>query len=141
METLDMYDSAAHFTMRARDEPVTHQLSVKVGTCIRFNEMANIVYVQAAGNYVGIVMVGGETVHTKETISHIAERLPHHLFFRIHRSYIVNVRYIREIKSRQNNYDFTLSGDIHLLSGTTYRKFVRKQFSINLRRSNKSSAR
>lgn len=141
MDTQVMYDSLAHSVMIERDDLAARQLCVKVGTCIRFNEMANIVYVQAAGNYVGVVMASGETIHTKETISHIAERLPHHLFVRIHRSYIVNVRYIREIKSRQNNYDFTLSGDIHLLSGTTYRKFVRKQFSINLRRSNKSSAR
>lgn len=140
METQVLYDNTARVVMTERRNPVIHQLCVKVGTCIRFIEMVNIVYVRAAGNYVGIVMVSGETVHTKATISHIAERLPDHMFVKIHRSYIVNLACIKEIKPRQNNYEFTLSGNIRLLSGTTYRKLIHKRFSVNSERAGKFPA-
>lgn len=138
MQTQLTYDNAAHFIMTATEEPAARQLYVKVGTCIKLIQMADIVYVQAAGNYVGIVMVSGETIHTKETIFHVAERLPHHLFVRIHRSYIVNIRYIREIKSQQNNYAITVANDVRILSGTTYRKRIRERFSVGLGRASKS---
>lgn len=139
METQVMYDSPTNFVTTAHEVQNAQQLCVKVGTSIKLIEMVNIAYVQAAGNYVGIVMVGGETVHTKETISHIAERLPLRLFVRIHRSCIVNIRCIREIKSRQNNYEFTLNNGTRILSGTTYRKATRERFSASLGRTGPTS--
>lgn len=108
-------------------------LLVKVGTSVKPLELAQIIYIQAAGNYVGVVIANGQKVHTKETISHIASRLPEPVFVRIHRSLILNRHYILEIRSRGNNYAFTLVNGIRLLSGTTYRKHVRDQFLIGLK--------
>lgn len=135
-----MHDLAENYAVTNHNEQTDHQLYVKVGTSIKLVEMANIVCAQAAGNYVGIVMVTGETIHAKETISHIAARMPGDLFVRIHRSYVVNIRYIRELKSRQNNYELTLMNDMRVLSGTTYRKYLRKRFSARLGRGNNHAA-
>lgn len=129
MNMLDII--AAKYLAPFHRNNAVHQLSIKIGTHLKLVETPNIVCVQAAGNYVGIVMVTGEVLHTKETISHIVERLPNDLFIRIHRSYVVNIRHIREIRSKQNHYEFTLVNDARLFSGTTYRKSIRKQFSIN----------
>lgn len=108
-------------------------LSVKVGTRVKLLDLAQIIYVQAAGNYVSVVIANGQKVHTKETISHITSRLPESVFVRIHRSLILNREYVREIQSRGKNYTFTLVNGISLLSGTTYRKHVRGQFLADLR--------
>lgn len=126
-----MYGSATNLATAEHDGQNAQHLCVKVGTCLKFIDLANIIYVQAAGNYVGITMITGETVHTKESISHIAKRLPDHLFIRIHRSYLVNLAYVKEIRPRQNNYEFTLTCDTCLLTGTTYRKLIHQRFSIN----------
>ena len=107
-------------------------LLVKVGTSVKLLELAQIIYIQAAGNYVGVVIANGQKVHTKETISHIASRLPVSVFVRIHRSLILNRHYILEIQSRRKNYVFTLVNGIRLLSGTTYRKHIRGQFLVGL---------
>lgn len=117
-----------------KSDQASSYLAVKVGTSIKLLELAQIIYVQAAGNYVGVVIISGQTMHTKETISHIANRLPEHVFIRIHRSLILNREYVREIRSRGKNYEFTLVNGVSLLSGVTYRKQIRGQFFVNLRR-------
>lgn len=116
-------------------------LPVKVGTDFKMIEINAIVYIRASGNYVGLVMVGGETVHTKETISHIAERLPQPPFLRIRRSLLVNCLYIKGIKSRGHNYEFALLGDVHLLSGTTFRAEIRERVLTGLRRGGRIAQR
>ncbi|MGB9428517.1 MAG: GNAT family N-acetyltransferase [Gammaproteobacteria bacterium] len=106
------------------------KLSVKVGTRIKLIDPAQIMYVEASGNYIGIVMVSGETIHTKETITHIEGRLPTPPFARVHRSFIVNIRCVNEIRAQQNGYELTLTGNVKIISGSTYRKDIRAQLLI-----------
>ncbi|MGA9854401.1 MAG: LytTR family DNA-binding domain-containing protein [Gammaproteobacteria bacterium] len=110
----------------------TSKLLVKVGRHIRVVNLTNILYIHASGDYVDIVLATGEIIHTKDKITHFECRLPTRLFVRIHRSFIVNKDYIREIKAKQNNYGFTLANDVVIISGPTYRKYVRERFILNL---------
>lgn len=109
-------------------------LFVKVGTHIKLVDPADIVYAEASGNYIGIVMAGGETLHTKETVSHFESRLPHSGFVRVHRSYIVNIKCLREIKAHPNGYDLILTNGRQIVSGSTYRKAIRARFLTGLGR-------
>lgn len=111
----------------------SHCLGVKVGTHVKLIELAQIICVRAAGNYVDLVMADGKIVHTKETLSHVAGRLPEAAFIRVHRSSIVNREYVREIQSRQNNYELTLVSGARLLTSASYRKHVRSQFLVGLK--------
>lgn len=119
--------------MQSNSDQASRYLAVRVGTSIKLLEFAQIIYVQAASNYVGLRIASGQTVHTKETISHIALRLPQTEFVRIRRSFILNRKYVHEIRPRGNNYEFTLANGTRLLSGITYRKHVRDQFLIGLK--------
>ncbi|MGA9852619.1 MAG: LytTR family DNA-binding domain-containing protein [Gammaproteobacteria bacterium] len=107
------------------------KLPVKVGTRIRFVNLINILYVTACGNYVDIAIVSGETLHTKEQIADIENRLPRSLFMRVHRSFIVNKEHVKEIRSKQNDYELTLVNDVVITSGSTYRKHIREQFLLS----------
>lgn len=58
-----------------------------------------ILYLQAMGDYVILHLSSGEKYMTIETLAGLSARLPENEFARIHRSYIVNRRYIRAISS------------------------------------------
>ncbi|MGH8282943.1 MAG: LytR/AlgR family response regulator transcription factor [Gammaproteobacteria bacterium] len=107
------------------------KLPVKVGTHIRFINLMNILYIQACGNYVDIATVSGEILHTKEQIADIENRLPMSLFVRVHRSFIISKEHVKEIRSKQNDYEFTLVNDVTITSGSTYKKDIRKQFLLS----------
>jgi DNA-binding LytR/AlgR family response regulator len=55
-----------------------------------------LIYIESLGDYVVAHTKAGKIV-TKEKISNLYEMLPHNKFLRIHRSYIVSIRYIDAI--------------------------------------------
>lgn len=61
-------------------------------------DLADLIYIESLGDYV-IVHTGTGKITTKERISNIYEKLPHNKFLRIHRSYIVSIRYIDAVLS------------------------------------------
>ncbi|MDJ1466742.1 LytTR family DNA-binding domain-containing protein [Cytophagaceae bacterium DM2B3-1] len=65
---------------------------------INFNE---IVYVEGLKNYVSIYTTQQERIVTYSGISDLEERLPSHLFARVHRSYIVTIRMITAIDGNE----------------------------------------
>jgi two-component system LytT family response regulator len=70
---------------------------VKERDAIRFVEAENIEWVEAAGDYV--VLHAADKQHMiRETMSGMERKLDGAKFLRIHRSTIVNVAYIRELK-------------------------------------------
>jgi len=74
-----------------------HDLFVKSnGRLIRIR-IHDIVYVEALKEYVRIFTNDGNQV-VYQTMQNMQEKLPHDLFFRIHRSYIVGLRHIKAIE-------------------------------------------
>jgi DNA-binding LytR/AlgR family response regulator len=81
---------------------------------IRFDE---VIYIEGAVNYIQI--------HTKEskyltylTIKEIESHLPGHIFARIHRSFIVNINFIRVIERGR----IQLENGLSLVMGDNYKK-------------------
>ena len=52
---------------------------------------ADILYIEAMGNYVKIIRVSGGYVLTRTNLKAISELLPDKIFLRIHRSYIIAI--------------------------------------------------
>jgi two-component system LytT family response regulator len=63
----------------------------------RFIEVVNINWVEAEGKEVVLHVAREGKLVRRESISDLAKRLDPKIFFRIHRSYIVNRRYIKEM--------------------------------------------
>ncbi|MEZ4910777.1 MAG: LytTR family DNA-binding domain-containing protein [Saprospiraceae bacterium] len=57
----------------------------------------DILYVQSVGNYSEIYYSDGNKKLLARTLKDIEKRLPHHSFFRIHRSYVVNAYHIKKV--------------------------------------------
>jgi two-component system LytT family response regulator len=110
-------------------EPAHHagsgRVPVKIGRRVRFLETGHMRRIQADRDYVNIHMTTGEIIHTSDRISHMEEKLASFPFLRIHRSVIVNLQQVREVRSSGVCYDFLLTGDESTTSGCTYKREIR----------------
>lgn len=59
--------------------------------------ISQIFYIEALKEYVRIFTPAGNMV-VYQTMQHLEERLPKHLFFRIHRSYIIGLQHVQAIE-------------------------------------------
>jgi two-component system LytT family response regulator len=72
-------------------------LMVKEGGRIIFLQTSEIIWIEAADYYV-ILHLNGVSHVIRETLSYLEENLDPELFSRVHRSSIVNIKYIKEIQ-------------------------------------------
>jgi len=73
----------------------------------------NIVYCQAEENYTKIFTTRDESLIVTKTLKSVEELLPASIFFRIHKSYLVNLNYIKSY-SKSNRYKVTLENGVKL---------------------------
>jgi two-component system LytT family response regulator len=73
--------------------------------------VSDIRWISAEENYVRIC-TGSETHLLRETMTSLEQRLDPKLFLRVHRSAIVNLRYVKEVRSESRG-DFM----VHLVNG------------------------
>ena len=93
-------------------EPAMDRLVVKSSGRVYFVRIADIDWCEAAGNYV-CLHVGEQSHLIRETMGHLESQLDPQQFVRIHRSTIVNVDRIQELRSSFNGEHVVL-----LRSGT-----------------------
>jgi two-component system response regulator LytT len=81
-------------------------------------EYDDLLYIESLADYIHIQTVSGEVIVSKQKISHIEKELPD-LFFRIHRSFIVNTTKISSFTSEE-----MMLGETELPISRSYRKEV-----------------
>ena len=79
------------------ERPAFHRLAVRNNGQVLFLSPEEIEWIEAAGNYVRL-SANGETHILRETMSGVEARLSGERFLRIHRSAIVNLEAVRELK-------------------------------------------
>ncbi len=85
----------------ATASPVSDRLVIKSSGRIYFVKIADIDWCEAAGNYIR-VHVGAQAHLIRETMNRLESQLDPRLFVRVHRSTIVNVDRILELRSSFN---------------------------------------
>ncbi len=83
------------YTMR---DDVPRRLAVRLGLRTVFVDVDDIDYLEADGNYVQI-HVGGEQYPARDTLTALEARLGFPEFVRVHRSFLVRVERIRELRA------------------------------------------
>ena len=78
--------------------PTTGRLAVRTGRRVVFVDPREIDWIGAEGSYVRL-HVADRSHLLRETLGNLEERLPADLFLRVHRSTIVNLRRVREVRS------------------------------------------
>ncbi len=100
-------------------------LKMKVGSRIKFISMGKIRYIQADGDYIRVNTVDEEFL-VRERIKDVVSQLDEDSFLRVHRSVLLNIDYIREMKPWQHgDYEFTMRDEAVFHSSASYRAQVR----------------
>ena len=71
---------------------------VKERGTIRFVDAEDVQWVEAAGDYV-VLHAGKDNLMLRDTMTDMEDKLDPDSFVRVHRSHIVNINFVREIKS------------------------------------------
>ena len=77
---------------------------------ILFLPVADIRWIGAEENYVRLC-TGPETHLLRETMSHLEGRLDSQAFLRVHRSFIVNLNYVKEVRTEQDGESVVVMTD------------------------------
>ena len=95
------------------DQP-PERITVRTGGRVIFVELDRIDWVQAEGNYARLHL-GPESYLIRETMNALEARLGGDRFFRIHRSRIVNIARIKELRlAAGGDYDVVLDSGMRL---------------------------
>lgn len=86
--------------------PYSSRIVFKSRGRILFLPVTDIRWIGAEENYVRI-FTEIETHLLRETMAHLEERLDPQMFLRVHRSSIVNLQYVKEVRTEQNG-DFSV---------------------------------
>lgn len=96
---------------------------------VSFVDIAEIEYLEAAGNYVKIKSSSASYL-MRETMNNIENRLDPKIFLRIHRSYIIKIDQIQELKNYfDGDYIVVLKNKSELKTGKLYRSKIREMLA------------
>jgi len=111
-----------------REEAGTYgagMLRFKVGTKIKFISPGKIRHIRAQGDHV-LVNTVDEQFSMRARIKAVAEQLDAGSFVRVHRSALLNINFIKEMKPRlHGDYEFVMQDGTVFRSSGSYRSAVR----------------
>jgi two-component system, LytTR family, response regulator len=77
---------------------------------IIFIDQSEIVYIEAEGNYSVFHLTSNKTETVTMILGKVEEQLPEYDFYRINRSFIINVSYIKRLNTKQLNCTLAKNG-------------------------------
>ena len=84
-------------TLSSSNDPKS-KIALPTFTGYQLEKVNSIVYCEADQNYTKIITIRDETILVSKPISYLEEILPQDNFFRIHKSYLVNLNFIKEYR-------------------------------------------
>lgn len=101
--------------------------AVKDGTRIKFLALHDVLFIHADGDYLQIHMANGQHSMIREQLRDMEQRLAGRRFFRVSRSVLLNLDFVKELKPHQSgDYEFVLHNGRRFVSGPTHRGAVRQ---------------
>lgn len=103
------------------------RLSIKVGRTVQILDANSIECIEADGDYANVHRNDGTVTRTREGIAALEARLPTARFVRIHRSLIVNMDCVREVRSNKHGgFSLVTASGRRLKSGSKYDDSLRE---------------
>lgn len=94
-------------------EQLEHSISLVNQTGFSMVRLDQLVYLKADNNYTQLFLKDGAHLTSSQTLGNFESNLPGSWFFRIHRSYIINLYHLREYTSKEGG-DVVMSNDARL---------------------------
>jgi two-component system LytT family response regulator len=86
----------------------------------------DLIRLEAEGCYTKIIIKDGKNKIVSRTLKDFEDTLPKDLFFRIHKSHLINVKYIKEYSNRSGNYVIMIDGSKVEISRRKAPEFIQK---------------
>jgi len=77
------------------------RMALNTGKTIEIVDIKNIVYLQADEHYTLCFLIDDIKIHVNKSIKKFEEILVNHGFYRIHKSYLINIKYIKSIDYKE----------------------------------------
>jgi two-component system, LytTR family, response regulator len=105
----------------------TNRIIFKSRGRILFLPVSDIRWIGAEGNYVRLC-TATETHLLRETMARLEERLDPRGFLRVHRSFIVNLKYVKEVRREADGDSVVIMDSGHKVAlGRSYRAYLNEQ--------------
>jgi len=102
-------------------KPPAHQtIEVKADGAMHRVDLQELHYIQSIGNYVRL-FTGSRSLIVHATMAGMETLLRNSTLLRVHKSYIVNMRHVSQVGSRQVSI-----GDLNIPVGKTYKKYLQE---------------
>lgn len=92
------------------------KIAIHHATGILFIEIDDILFLEGDGGYTVVHLTNGKKIIATRILSGFEDLLPESLFFRIHKSTIVNLKYVTEF-SRSEGFSLVLKNGVQLAVG------------------------
>ena len=102
------------------------KISIRTSKGIRVIECKDILYCKADGRYTRIFLHNGESYTIAKVLKKYEELLPDSCFFRIHKSYLVNLDYVKEYVTNNGRILVLKDNTELLVSQRRCKKFAEK---------------
>lgn len=86
------------------------KIAIATETGFEFVKFNTIIYLEAQNNYAKFHLISGSYFTTSKTLKHFEEILPYELFFRIHKSYLVNMNFIKRFTKGNEQFVELITG-------------------------------
>ncbi len=110
-----------------------HKLLIGESSKGRIIKTSAIVYLEADDNYCRVYLEGNQEIVVCRTLRSYEEELNPNVFFRCHKSYLVNILHIREYHNRKNEFIIVLQDNTMIKVArrrvSELKKFLHAQFS------------
>lgn len=93
------------------EEYLVHKLALNHQQGIKFIQLKDIVYLKADNSYTTLILNNGEKITTSKPINRFEAKLDPQWFFRVHKSYIINMFHFREYISRDGDIALMNNGE------------------------------
>ena len=101
--------------------PPQERLILKKNGAYHIVKTTDILYIESSGNYVKIISLNNKFIY-RSTLKSFLKRLDPSTFYRIHRCTVVNIDYIKKIKtSAYGDYEVELADNTILKMTRNYR--------------------
>jgi two-component system LytT family response regulator len=127
-DQLEQFYSGINNLIGAKAEDSLERVMVKDARSVQFIEVKDVLYFEAAGDYVTAVTIAGQKV-ISYTMNQLEKELPEDLFRRIHRSHIVNVKSIKDFEPHFNGeYQVNMKNGVKLKMSRNYKENLASMF-------------
>lgn len=90
----------------------------------------DIVCLKAEGSYVRIFLANAPSIVSAKNIKQVTADLPAGWFVRIHRSYVINTRYITSYSTSGNDWVVQLNGNVQARVSRQYKPIIKKILAL-----------